>query len=146
MLDRSHIGILMTDAVGQIVWINAALERCLGVAQAEVLGLDKRAFARDRLSRIVEDPASLVAGALGTSREETHALIHVLGTEARRERWLEHWACAAPSDRAAGGRIEFYVDVTHRVDARRGRLAARPGRAEAAPARGLYLFKSVRSA
>lgn len=141
MLDRSHVGMLVTNAVGQIVWINAVLEAYLGVQKAEVLGLDKRAFTRDYLSRVVADPAPLVAGALGTSWDETHALVRLLGTAARAPRRLEYWACRLHTGAFAGGRIEYYVDVTHRPQPEPRRRS--PG---APHGRRLYLVKGLRSA
>ena len=120
VLDNSSVGVCMLDRSFRIVWVNRAFETYLGQDRDSVLGLDARRFVRDRLARVIEDPAGFRDKLLATYQDNTyteHFECRVLPSGDRWERWLEFWSQPIDSGSYKGGRIEQYAEVTERHNA-----------------------------
>jgi len=117
VLDSSAVGMIILDADFKVVWVNRSLERYFGLRREEVIGKDKRALIRERIQYTFEDPAAFARKVLATYRDNTYIenfVCHVLPGGGRDERWLEHWSQPIRTGLYAGGRIEYYTDITDR--------------------------------
>ncbi len=115
VLDNSAVGIFILDADMRVVWINHAMEQFFGLDRTAIIGQDKRQLIRDRIQGIFADPKAFVTSVLATYDNNTYIEkleCHVLPSEHRQERWLEHWSQPIRSGIYAGGRIEYYTDIT----------------------------------
>jgi len=120
VLDKSAVGIFILDARFRVVWINQALEQFFGLRREEVIGRDKRQLIGDRISSIFADPQAFSDRVFATYDNNTyteHFECRVLPSEARQERWLEHFSQPIRVGLYAGGRIEHYTDITERKQA-----------------------------
>lgn len=117
VLDKSAVGIFILDANFHIVWINQALENYFGVQRETIIGQDKRNLIQEHIKSLFEDPESFAQRVLATYNNNQyieHFECHILPTETREERWLEHISQPIQSGLYAGGRIEHYTDITDR--------------------------------
>ncbi len=108
----------MLDSGLQILWVSRTFERYFGLERGELLGHDLRQLLESRLDHVFAEPeavtASLVRGGDGMAHPFECC---VLAGDRRRERWLEYWSQPIRSGRHAGGRIDYYYDVTGRKSA-----------------------------
>jgi PAS domain S-box-containing protein len=113
----SNIALFVLDSDFRVVWINQALEHYFGLRKNEVIGKDKRQLINERIKYIFEDPEYFTEKVINTYDNNTYIETfecHVLRNSNRRERWLEHRSQPIETGLYAGGRIEFYVDITER--------------------------------
>lgn len=116
-LDSLEVGIVLLDANFRIVWINQALGRFFGLRREDVLGKDNRQLIQEQLQYIFAEPETFAARMLATYETNTyvdHFECQVIAGDTRSERWLEHWSQPITSGVDAGGRIEYYTDITRR--------------------------------
>jgi len=121
VLDSSAVGIFILDSDFRVVWMNQSLERYFALRRDDIIGKDKRLLLRKRIKNIFEDPESFAEKVLATYDNNTYIEnfeCHVLPGEDREERWLEHWSQPIKSGLYAGGRIEYYYDITERKRAK----------------------------
>ncbi len=117
VLDSSGVGIVILDSGFRIVWLNLALEQFFGLRREDIIGMDNRRLVRERIKYIFEEPEAFAERILETYEDNTSIRrfeCHVLPEGERKERHLEHWSQPIRSGLYAGGRIEFYTDVTGR--------------------------------
>ena len=117
VLNLSHIGTFILDAEFSVVWINDGIESYFGVDRDEIIGRDKRELIDGRIKHIFEDPDEFATRVTGTYDDNSYVEefeCHVLPTEGREERWLEHWSYPISAGPYEGGRIEHYLDITDR--------------------------------
>ncbi|KPJ61140.1 MAG: hypothetical protein AMJ42_01235 [Deltaproteobacteria bacterium DG_8] len=117
VLDTSKVGIFILDSGFRVVWLNQALESYFGIRKDEVVGKCKRQLIQKRIKNIFEDPERFAERVLATYDNNTYVgnfECHVLPDGKRKERWLEHWSQPIRSGLYAGGRIEYYTDITDR--------------------------------
>ena len=115
VLDNLAVGLIVLDSDFKIVWVNRALERYFGLSRDEAIGKDKRQLIRERIKHSFEDPELFAGKVLATYDNNTYVEdfeCHVLADGAREERWLEHRSQPICSGLYAGGRIEYYYDIT----------------------------------
>jgi two-component system, NarL family, sensor histidine kinase UhpB len=117
VFNDSLVSIFILDKDFRVVWVNRATEIYFGVRREDVLYQDKRMLIHEQIKHIFEEPEEYAAGLLGTYQQGdySHKLeCHVMPSEGRDERWLEHWSQPIRSGIFAGGRIEHYADITQR--------------------------------
>ncbi|VXD25210.1 putative Histidine kinase [Planktothrix serta PCC 8927] len=117
VLDKSAVGIFILDANFHIVWINQALENFFGIQREVVIGQDKQKLIKSQIKYLFEDAEGFAQKVLATYQNNQyieHFECHILPTETRKERWLEHISQPIYSGLYAGGRIEHYTDITER--------------------------------
>jgi PAS domain S-box-containing protein len=117
VLDSSEVGVFILDSDFRVVWVNQSLEHYFGLRRDEVVGKDKRQLIHERIKDIFEDTESFTEKVLATYDNNTYIEnfeCHVLPDSKRKERWLEHWSQPIRSGLYAGGRIEYYYDITKR--------------------------------
>ncbi len=117
VLDYSAVGLFLLDADHRIVWLNQAMARYFDLSRTEVLGADKAALVRTWIQHLFADPEAFARRVLATYSDNTYVECfecHVLPGPDRTERWLEHWSQPIRSGPYAGGRVEYYTDITAR--------------------------------
>lgn len=121
VLENSPVCVLILDASFGVVRVNQAIERFFGLPRAELLGKDMRQLIAEQIQYLFEDPRSFAEQVLA-GYEETKSsaalMIHLPAGESRPERWLEYHSQKVMSGPYAGGRFEYYYDVTSREGVR----------------------------
>ncbi len=111
------VGVLLLDKNFNVVWVNEATEIYFNVRREELLGQDKRHLIESKLKCVFELPDDYAQAVLNTYLKNdftTHLECHVIAGENREERWLDHWSQRINDGMYAGGRIEYYTDITQR--------------------------------
>lgn len=117
VFNTSMVAVLILDRNFRVVWLNEATEIYFGVERADLLGEDKRLLIDHKLKCIFADPDDYAARLLQAYESSSYTErfeCHVLPSENRDERWLEHWSQPITAGFLAGGRIEQYTDITDR--------------------------------
>ena len=105
----------MVDSDCRILWVSRAFERYFGVVDDDIVGHD---LGRLLTSKVASEPPS---GAVsrpfpshGTAPAPECQVFEckILAGDGRDERWLESWSQPIRSGRHAGGRIDYYYDIT----------------------------------
>ena len=115
-LQGSRVGAVVLDPGFRVLWVSRTFERFFGLEGEELLGRDMRQLMRSRLRHVLAD-SDQVAEALHGCAEESHPRrfeCHIVAGDRRRERWLEHWNQPIRSGEYAGGRIDYYYDISER--------------------------------
>jgi len=115
ILDASKVGMFILDSDFKVVWINNALENYFGLQREKIIGKDKRQLIKENIQHIFEDPDEFIRKVFATYDNNFYIEnfeCHVLPEGKRKERWLEHWSQPVKSGLYAGGRIEYYYDIT----------------------------------
>jgi len=116
ILELSPIGIFILDSNFKVVWINHTIEEYFGLHREGVIGKDKRKLIKGNIQHIFEDPDEFTGKVLANYDNNTYIEnfeCHVLPEGKRKERWLEYWSQPIKSGVYAGGRIEYYYDITN---------------------------------
>ena len=117
VLDTSHEGIVVIDSQGDVVWANETTEAMLDVDRTGIEGRDYAQVAAESYRAYRSEDrslADLVTDALESVDAEVEATVHVPGTDASDQRWLQYWSGPITTGLYAGGRIEHYHDITER--------------------------------
>jgi len=110
IFENSPVGIFALDQGYRVVGINRAMEDFFGLKREEVIGKDGKSLVADRIKDIFEDPRTFLRRVSGSYKNNNHIenfYCHVLPSEKRQERWLEHLSIPVRA-----GRVEYYTDVT----------------------------------
>jgi PAS domain S-box-containing protein len=129
VLDDSGIGAFVLDEDRRVVWHNESVARYFGL-DGEIRGREKRQLIQEQIAAAVADPSSFSERVLSTYEDDAgpeRFECHVTAGPNREERWLEHRSKPIESGAYAGGRVEFYYDVTER---KRSERASRRDREE----------------
>ena len=105
----------MLDSGSRILWVSRTFERYFGVEHADLVGHDLRRLLSARLGGVFAEPEAVSAAWLGGGPQPFEC--RVLAGDGREERWLESWSQPIRSGRHAGGRIDYFYDVTERKQA-----------------------------
>ena len=117
VLDSVTVGVIILDSDFDVAWINETAKRYLGTGGMDVIGRDKRTLVRETIADAMADSDTFVETVLSTYEDNTCAEEFEVRTsfgDDRTDRWLEHRSKPIESGRYAGGRVEFYYDVTER--------------------------------
>lgn len=115
VLDNTEVGIIILDNRFHVVLINHAIERFFGLRREETIGNSKRQLIQDRIAGIFEDPEDFKARLFATYNDNTYVEkfeCRVMPEGSRQGRWLQHWSKPITTGLYAGGRIEYYYDIT----------------------------------
>jgi len=118
VLENSAVGIFILDKEFNIVWINRSIEQQFGVKRDEIIGKDKRTLIHRHIQHIFDDPEGFRDRVLATYDNNTYAEhfeCHVLAANDREDRWLEHSSQPITSGLYKGGRVEYYTDISERM-------------------------------
>lgn len=114
VLDVSYVGTFVLDADFRVVWINDSIETYFGV-DSGIIGADKRELIDGEIKGIFEESDVFAERVCATYDDNSYIEqfeCHVLPSEGREDRWLEHRSYPITHGPYVGGRIEHYVDVT----------------------------------
>lgn len=117
VIDKSALGIVILDADFRVVWANQALTEFLGLPRQAMLGQDGRLLVRERIAPIFSEPEGFANAVLTSYDNNTHIShleCHVLPNRNRQERWLERMSESIRTGLYAGGRVEYYTDISDR--------------------------------
>lgn len=117
VFDSSMVGVIILNREFQVVWCNEATEVYFGISRDQLISQDKRSLIDNTIKCIFEDPedyAKRLFEAYDLGSFSGRFECHVVPGENREERWLEHWSQPIRSGMYSGGRIEQYMDITHR--------------------------------
>ena len=117
-LDILPVGVWVLDQNFRVVEINSTIEDFFGIHREDVLGKDKRRLVKEVIFKIFENGEEFRKRVLATYDSNTyieHFIFHVLPSECRQQRWLEHTSQPIQNGAFQGGRVEVYMDVTERV-------------------------------
>ena len=128
LLDLLDDGMVVTDAAGRIVLLNAAMERVSGVSREDARGRGIREFVAGAIGPRIkgdEGAAGKIAGAIASGKAGDGTEF-ALSTEGG-DRWFRFTSRALPDSPSTGGRVDLYRDVTGEKRAEAG-LCEREGR------------------
>jgi PAS domain S-box-containing protein len=114
---NSDISIFILDSNLKIVWVNEATELYFGIPREEMIGQSKRDIADSKIKCMFADPDDYITRLFSAYDQKLFSErfeCHVLADGNRQDRWLEHWSQPIHAGIYAGGRIEHYMDITHR--------------------------------
>jgi PAS domain S-box-containing protein len=114
-LNSADVGVFVLDPDFTVAWVNEATERYFGIDESAVVGRDNRQLVRETITEAVSDSDEFAETVLATYVENTADETfecHVAPGDGRESHWLEHYSKPIESGRYAGGRIEFYYDIT----------------------------------
>ncbi|MFW6192607.1 MAG: putative bifunctional diguanylate cyclase/phosphodiesterase [Gemmatimonadota bacterium] len=117
VLDRSTVGVLITDEDDRIVWVNRSVVRYMGVERERMLDADHPTLVTDVLQERFEDPEGFARQVLAPSPADGRTPrkeMLITEAEGRQERWIQHWSQRIENGLYAGGRLHHYTDVTDR--------------------------------
>jgi PAS domain S-box-containing protein len=117
LVEESEVPAFLLDAEYNVVWADEALGRYFGVDPSELVGRNKRRAIEDDLKHVVEHPDQFENRLLATYNDNSFIEefpVHVTAAEDREEHWLVHRSKPVRSGQFAGGRIEWYTDVSER--------------------------------
>ena len=137
-LESSSIGVFILSSDFKVVWINKAVEYYFGILKEDTIGQDKRELILRNIKSIFEQPEEFKRKVFATYDDNTYIEnfeCHVLPGPQREDRWLEHWSQPIITGHYAGGRMEYYTDITKQ---KRSELALRKVLAEKE-----YLMKEI---
>ncbi|MDF9747048.1 PAS domain-containing sensor histidine kinase [Natrinema salsiterrestre] len=117
VLDAANIGVFVLDDEYRIEWIDETIEEYFDLDRASVIGRDKRDVLEHDIRETVADSASFSETVLATydhnsDTERFECRVLTGEDDDRDERWLEHYSKPIESGAYAGGRVEFYSDIT----------------------------------
>ena len=124
MFEEADVGVFLLDDEFEVVWIDETIERYFGLDRSEVLGRSKHDLIETTVADRVADGDFFTDTVFATYEDNTYLEqfeCRVTPGDGRKERWLEHRSEPIESGPYAGGRIEFYYDVTDRKEAERAR-------------------------
>lgn len=107
VIDHTEVATLVSNADGEIAWLNQAAADYFGIERAETTGSD-----RDAVVGATLEDCSTAADPYVSDAEEDVTHCRVPPGEGRQERWLERQLHPIEDGLHAGGRIEQYTDVT----------------------------------
>jgi len=118
VMDGSTAGIVIIDAGGEVIWISRALEEFVSVPKSEAIG-KSIAWTHGKISDAIEDHEGWqhYVKDPDTAMEVTELELHVAPGVDRKERWLQFYSQTIQSGLHNGGRIEYCVDISDRVQA-----------------------------
>ncbi|WP_323191876.1 PAS domain S-box protein [Halostella sp. PRR32] len=116
-LDSASIGVFVLDADFTVAWVNEAASRYFGIDRSDAIGRDKRQLIRESITDAVSNTDEFIDTVLATydnnTYDETFECRITPGDDGE-SHWLEHHSKPIESGRYAGGRVEFYYDITDR--------------------------------
>ncbi len=128
VLDGSGIGVVVLDESYDVAWVNETIERYFGIDAGEIVGRHKPDVVRSQILDRVANPDEFAERVLPVYDGADTGLTfdcHVTGVKGEGDRWLEHRSRPIESGTFAGGRIEFYQDVTARYRVERNQETSR---------------------
>ena len=124
-LEGSRVGAAVLDPNHRVLWVSRTFERYFGMARADLLGQDMRQLLYFQLRDVFFDSDNVIRTLLasyaepdGLSPDPSRRFeCRIKAGNQRQDRWLEHWSEPIRSGEHAGGRIDYFYDITDRKQA-----------------------------
>jgi|GEM_PF-1920338 len=117
IFDNLNLLIIISDAKRRIVWVNSIVKDFFNFEPAELLGKDINDLLKKHGAEIFENAKVVTKQLLSSYKKNTeinYLECHILPTKNRKERWLGYRGIPITSGLYAGGRLEYYADITDR--------------------------------
>ncbi|PSP27495.1 hypothetical protein BRC65_05485 [Halobacteriales archaeon QH_2_65_14] len=118
ILDEANIGVFVLDDEFDVVWADESIGQYFGIERDDLIGRDKRQVVNEMIRDRIEESDKFADRVLSTYDDNTYIeefVCHVTAGGDREERWLEHRSQPIETGEYAGGRIEFYYEITNRM-------------------------------
>ncbi|RQG98082.1 PAS domain S-box protein [Natrarchaeobius chitinivorans] len=115
VLGEANIGVFVLTDEFDVAWADETIEEYFGLDRSDVLGRDKRTLIEESVKDRFADPDRFADTVLATYDDNSYVErfeCRITAGEDRDGRWLEHYSRPIESGQYAGGRIEFYDDIT----------------------------------
>ncbi|MCP3943062.1 MAG: DUF3365 domain-containing protein [Desulfobacteraceae bacterium] len=125
VLENLMVGVFILDKDFSIVWINRSMEFYFGIKRDDVIGKNNKELMETSIQWLFDDPERFLKNVLAFYAGDADLAsfkCHVLCDGTREERWLEYRSQSIASGFYAGGRIEYYTDITSQRNAEQERL------------------------
>jgi len=110
-------GVMVIDSSLCVVWLNSTLESFFAMTAVRVVGGHQPGIVEEVMAHAVESPDRFVRRVLSSRlngvRDEGFEF-HIIPGEGRKERWVEYWSRPISRGPCAGGRVDYFLDVSHR--------------------------------
>lgn len=117
LLDTPVIGTLILDADYKVAWANQTYGLYFGLPTSALTGQDQRQWLQRPLPFSLEESEQFTHHLLAAYADQScieNFECHVLPSGASEDRWLSCFSQPIQSGPYAGGRIEYYTDITAR--------------------------------
>ncbi|WP_222919781.1 PAS domain S-box protein [Natrinema sp. SYSU A 869] len=116
IIDEADIGVVVLDEEYEIEWADETIERYFDLDRAALIGRNNHTVVDDDLKHRFADPGSFAATVLSSyddDRYVDHFECRVVGDgDDYEDRWLRYQSKSIESGEFAGGRVEFYYDIS----------------------------------
>ncbi|QCS43453.1 PAS domain S-box protein [Natrinema versiforme] len=115
VIDTADIGVFVLDEAEEIAWVDETVEQYFALDREALIGRNGRDFIEDTLEHRIADPDSFAETVVSTYDEERYIdrlECRVAADGDRDERWLSYQSKPIESGEFAGGRVEFYYEIT----------------------------------
>ncbi len=117
VLDQASVGVVIHDSSKRITWINRTFEKMLNLSRGDLLGRSSEQVLETFLSTQLDEGTTAAEDLL---KDYQHSL-HETGRELlfrpvgdQKAHWIEYSSQQILTGFYAGGRIEYYTDITER--------------------------------
>ncbi len=121
VIDGADIGAIVLNEQCEIEWADESVEEYFGLDRASLIGRDTRTVVDEVLKHRVDDPDSFAATVLSSYDDERYVdgfECRITGDDDREGRWLSYQSKPIESGEFAGGRVEFYYDITDQKESK----------------------------
>jgi len=121
----SPFGLIIIDADLNVAWINNTVKNYIGLKNEDAIGKNIQTLIHEQIKHAFENPDDFAENILASYVNETsvnNTEFHIISSEKCRERWIEHRSQPISRGPYANGRIDYYIDITQRMNAEQDKL------------------------
>ncbi|RZH66501.1 PAS domain-containing sensor histidine kinase [Natrinema altunense] len=116
IIDEADVGVVVLDEACTVEWADETIERYFDLDRGALIGRDNRAVVDDALKHRFSDADSFATTVLSSYNADRYVdrfECRVVGDgDGYEDRWLRYQSKPIGSGEFAGGRVEFYYDIS----------------------------------